>query len=335
MQPKISILLPFHNAEEQLSDAIESMLNQSYEDFELILINNNSNDSGDEIAAKFVESDQRVKLINEARQGIVYALNTGLEVAQGEFIARMDADDISYPTRLEKQIAFFEDHPEIGVVGTQVRHVPTTEDPESQEGFDQYISWSNRIITHDDISVNRFIESPIIHPTVMFRKELVDAYGSYRNGDFPEDYELWLRWIAEGVKMYKIPEVLLDWTDLPERLTRTDMKYTDQAFFEVKSKYLFDWLKNNNRFYPEVAVWGAGRKSRQRFFILHELGIQAKFYIDLRANPDRNVIQYQHTPPAGRSFIISYVANRGAREKIRMFLVELGYIEGKDFLCVA
>lgn len=335
MQARVSIILPFHNAENHLSDAIESMLHQTFTEFELILVDNNSNDNSFRIASDFASRDPRVRIVEEPRQGIVFALNTGIEDAEGEYIARMDVYDISFPNRLEKQVEYLDNHPEVGVLGTQVRFVPVSDDPEEQEGFNQFISWSNRIITHEDIAVNRFIESPLIHQTVMFHKELIDLYGGYENGEFPEDYELWLRWFEKGVKMYKLPEDLLDWTGLPERLTRIDEKYTDQAFFEVKSRYLIDWLKENNKYYPEVVVWGAGRKSRQRFFILHELGAQAKFYIDLRANPERKVIQYQHTPPAGRSFIISYVANRAAREKIRMFLVELGYSEGKDFLCVA
>ncbi len=335
MQARVSVILPFHNAELRLSDAIESMLCQSYENFELILIDNNSQDDSQNIANDFASRDPRIKHIKEPRQGLVFAINAGIKQAEGEFVALMDADDISFPSRLEKQVGYLEEKPEIGVVSAQVRHIPTTDDPDEQENFSQYVMWSNRIITHEDISLNCFIEAPMIHTTVMFRKELVDLYGAYRTGDFPGDYELWLRWIAKGVKMYKLPEVLVDWTDLPERLTRIDERYTDQAFFEVKSSYLIDWLKANNRYHPDAVIWGAGRKSRQRFFILHELGVQAKFYIDLRANPERKVIQYQHTPPAGRHFIISYVANRGAREKIRMFLVELGYIEGKDFICIA
>jgi glycosyltransferase involved in cell wall biosynthesis len=335
MQPRVSIVLPYFNAENQLSDAIESILCQTFDEFELILVDTNSNDGSFRIANDFASRDPRVRIVEEPRQGIVFALNTGIDEAEGEYIALMDANDISFPNRIEKQVEYLDKHPEVGVLGTQIRLVATNDDPEQLEGFNQFISWSNRIITHGDIEVNRFIEPPLIHPTAMYRKELVNLYGGYKTGEFPEDYELWLRWIEKGVKMHKLPEVLFDWTGLPERLIRIDEKYADQAFFEVKSRYLIDWLKENNKFFPEVVVWGAGRKSRQRFFILHELGAQAKFYIDLRANPERKVIQYQHTPPAGRNFIISYVANRAAREKIRMFLVELGYIEGKDFLCVA
>lgn len=335
MPPKVSIILPFYNCEQLFSNAIESILAQTLVDFELLLIDNNSTDNSYDIAADFAQNDARIKLIEEPRQGIVYALNTGIENATASYIARMDANDISYPERLEKQFNYLESNTKTGVVSCQVKHNHTSENSEEQESLKQYVAWNNKLITHEDITINRFVESPMVHPTVMFRKELTHQYGGYLNGDFPEDYELWLRWISKGVVMHKLPEVLLDWADIPQRLTRQDDRYTDQAFFEVKSRYMFDWLKENNQYHPEVAVWGAGRKSRQRFYILHELGIQAKFYIDLRANPERKVIQSQHTPPAGRHFILSYVSNRGARENIKMFLVELGYVEGKDFICMA
>lgn len=335
MPPKVSIILPFYNCEHLLSDAIESVLAQTLVDFELLLIDNNSIDNSYDIATGFAINDERIKIIDEPRQGIVYALNTGIKHANSSFIAQMDAGNICYPERLEKQLNYLESNTKTGVVSSQVKFIPTSETPEELDGLKHYIIWNNKLITNEDISINRFVESPMVHSSVMFRKELIEQHGGYLNGDFPEDYELWLRWISKGVIMHKLPEILLDWVAKPQQLTQLDEKYTDQAFFEVKSRYMFDWLKDNNQYHPEVAVWGAGRKSRQRFYILHELGIQAKFYIDLRANPERKVIQFQHTPPAGRQFILSYVANRSARENIKIFLVELGYVEGKDFICMA
>jgi hypothetical protein len=169
----------------------------------------------------------------------------------------------------------------------------------------------------------------------MFRRELIEQYGAYRMGDFPEDYELWLRWLDHGIKMHKLPETLLDWRDSDKRITRTDSRYDVMAFFETKTYYLYKWLEKNNPFHPMVVVWGAGRIPRRRFALLHELGAIPKFFIDLRANPKRKVIEFKFTPPAGQHFIVNYVSNPEAREKIREFLVDLGYTEGKDFICVA
>lgn len=334
MSPKVSIILPFFNAEDHLSEAIESMLCQTFEQFELILIDTKSTDRSNEIASEFTAQDSRVKLIEESRQGLVFGLNAGIDEAEGEFIAIMNPLDISYPERLAKQVEYLETHPDYGVIATKAKNTPETPESMYNEGYEQLMLWSNNIITHSDIAAARFIEAPFIHSTVMFRKELIAEHGEYRNGDFEADYELWLRWLSEGVKMYKLPVVLLDWLERPERVDHSEDRNTDQGLFEVKSRYLNNWLKENNKYYPNVAIWGAGKRSRQRYFILHELGVQAKFFIDLRENPERKVIQYQHTPPAGRNFILSYVANKIAREKLRMFLVELGYMEGKDFICM-
>ncbi len=335
MDPKVTVLLPFNNCERFISRAVTSILLQTYVDFELILINNNSKDNSLETVQALAATDSRIKIVDEPRQSIVSALNTGISYAKGKYIARMDPDDISYPDRLKKQVEYLDKHTRTGLVACQVNHISTMRTEKQLEGIKHYVDRNNQIISNEDIVINRFVEAPVIHPTIMFRKSIIKKNGGYLQGDFPEDYELFLRWIDNGVKMYKLPEVLYDWTDLPERGTGSDNHFTDQAFFEVKSRYIFKWLEENNQHHPNVVIWGAGRKSRQRFLILHELGVHAKFYIDLWANPTYNVIQFQETPPAGRHFILSYVTNRESREQIKSFLVELGYIEGRDFLCVA
>lgn len=335
MQAQVSVILPFHNNEVFLAEAIESILNQTFSNFELILIDNNSTDSSIDIATKFASEDDRIIIVDEPRVGSIYALNKGIKSATTPLIACMDVFDISYAQRLEKQICHLNENADIGLVACQANYIKLSEDSDNQESQSYFIQCNNQLITNSDISHNCFVESPLIHSTVMFRKTLIDNFGSYRLGDFPEDYELWLRWILNGVKMYKLPEHLVEWTDVPLRLSSKNEKINDQALYEVKSKYMLDWLKANNAFMPDVVVWGAGRQSRQRFNMLHELGIQPKYFIDLRANPARNVIEFQKIPPAGKTFILSYVSNRSARENNKRFLVELGYTEGKDFICMA
>ncbi|MCG8698118.1 MAG: hypothetical protein MI922_08695, partial [Bacteroidales bacterium] len=237
----------------------------------------------------------------------------------------------SQPDRFEKQYTFLEENSNIGLVSSRVRHV--AKDVEQQTMLDSVI-WSNKVVTHEEISVSRFVEPPVVHSTVFYRKELIEKYGEYQPGDFPTDYEMCLRLLEKGVIMEKLPDYLVEWYDYPERSKRNDDRFNMQAFYEIKSHYLYRYLNEQNAWQPFVVVWGAGRVSRRYFSYLHELGIWPKFFIDIHANEERNVIQYKHTPPAGNHFILSYVTNRGARENIREFLVDLGYIEGKDFLCL-
>lgn len=335
MQPIISVILPFHETGRKLKDAIESITSQTYENIEIILIEKNGAEESYEVIKDYIQDDKRVKYLTQETQNNIIALNKGLDEASGKYVLFMTDCDVAHPELLEKELDYLESNKKTGLVSCQIKPVLVEELENNNEFLDQYISWSNRIITHEDISINRFIESPIVFQTILFRKEIFKKHGKFNNVDSPSDFEFILRLLDKGIIMHKLPEILFDWTFYPERISVIDSAETDQGLFEVKSIYLSKWLKENNKFYPDAAVWGAGKSSRQRFYILHELGIQPKFYIDLRANPGKNVIQYQHTPPAGRNFILSYVSNRNAREKIRMFLVELGYVEGKDFLCVA
>ena len=329
---KVSVIIPYFNAEKTLERAVLSMLEQSFRNFELILVNNNSSDKSEEIAQKLAQTDSRIVLLNEPKQGVTFAANTGNSAAQEQYIARMDADDYSLPERLEKQVDFLNHHPNIGVVSCLVKHVSHRE---NTRGLETFVKWVNTIQTPEQIELNRFIETPIINPSVMFRKSLIEKHGEYLHGDFPEDYELWLRWLGNGVKMEKIPEVLFHWYDSDTRLTRADKRYSTDAFYQTKTLHLAKWLQQQGHYY--VWIWGAGRVSRKRALLIMEQGIFVEGFIDVKAREfsDGCCIAYHqfnwHIP----TFILSYVANRGAREKIRRFMLEKGKKEGLDFLLVS
>ncbi|MEQ9442438.1 MAG: glycosyltransferase family A protein [Cyclobacteriaceae bacterium] len=331
--PTVSFILPFFNAENTIHRAISSIIAQTSSDWELILVDNGCTDSGYKIAQSLAQSSRQISLIIEDHPGVVHAFNTGLTHAQGTYIARMDADDISHPTRLEKQLALMEQQPEIGVVSGQVRYQSDL----PQRGMKNYVDWVNALVVPEQIAINRFVELPMINPTLTFRRTCLEQLGSYRSGDFPEDYELMLRWLGQGVGMAKVPDVVLDWYDYPQRLTRTDDRYTTDAFYRIKTHYLADWLQQHNPFYPKIVVWGAGRKSRQRARLLEEKGIKIDAYIDVVRDKTQEhpCIFYQDIAPPGQYFVVSYVGNRGQREKIRDFLISRGYQEGVHFILAA
>jgi hypothetical protein len=210
-------------------------------------------------------------------------------------------------------------------------------DPQSTGGFKRFVDWSNSIITHEEIFHRRFIEAPIVNPTAMWRRETMERHGLYHSGEFPEDYEMWLRWLDQGVKIAKISEVVLDWHDSEGRLTRTHPIYSDQAFYQIKSQYLAKWLAENNPYHPEVWVWGASRISRRRARILEQNDIQIGAYIDTKESRilDRRVIFYKDLPKSGEALILTYIRQMDNRELIRDFLESRGYTEGKDFLLLS
>jgi glycosyltransferase involved in cell wall biosynthesis len=332
--PEISIILPFYNADKTLERALISISNQSFKNFECILINNNSTKKSINIASKYCDDDPRFLMVNEEKQGVVHAFNRGLSIAKGNYIARMDADDWSFPDRLMKQFTFLENHKAYGVVAGLAEYIPHKSDT---GGFERYVNWSNNIMDFKDILLKQFIESPIINPTVMWKKEVSDRYGSYENGHFPEDYELWLKWLEKGVKFHKLPDRVLNWYDSESRLTRTDGSYSDEAFFKIKTKYLAIWLKNHNPLHPTVVIWGASKISRNRAKLLGNHGIRINGYIDIskKRQLNKQVIYYKDIASPKDIFILVYLKEETMRTNTRFFLEEKGFHEGKNYLLVS
>ncbi|CAN5354167.1 glycosyltransferase family A protein [soil metagenome] len=337
MNNLVSIILPVYNAASTLKAAVKSCLCQSYSNFELIIIDDGSIDETATILQKLFEKDKRIRLFfNTENKGIVSSLNFGIQEAKGKIIARMDADDIMLPARLAKQVVFLDNRPEIGLVSCLVSHGG---DAVAQEGYATFIEWINSIISPEEIALNRFVESPLAHPSVMFRKELIAEHGGYRDGNFPEDYELWLRWMDAGVKMEKIPEVLLQWNDPPERLSRTDERYSKENFSRIKAGYLAEFITGQISG-SDRKLWlcGAGRITRQKSAFLIASGLEIGGFVDVDPNKigkvynSYSVISLDELPDKKVSYVVSYVGNRGARDEIRRDLKLRGLEEGKDFV---
>ncbi len=335
MKPVVSVILPFYNAAGTLDRAVRSIAGQQLDAFECLLVNNNSTDSSREIAREWTRRDSRFRLVDEPRQGVMFAFNAGAEHARGRYLARMDADDVSYPDRLRRQVAFLEEHPGYGAVCGTVRYVSHSE--KETRGFARYVRWVNSVRTYREILHRRFIESPVVNPSALWRREVGEKLGLYRSGDFPEDYEMWLRWLDQGVKIHKLDPPVMEWHDSEHRLTRTHAIYSDAAFYRIKTRYLARWLEEHNPFHPEVAIWGASRISRRRAQRLTPYGIRFRCYIDTRRGRqlDHELLYYKDLPRAGKLFILTYIKQMDAREETRDYLESLGYEEGKNYLMVS
>lgn len=328
--PLVSVILPFYQPGQILNDAIRSIIAQTFRDFELILVNNNADRESQQIACNWQEKDNRIKLIHEPIQGISFALNKGLSQAKGTIIARMDADDFSFPNRLEKQVEILSKNPDISLVSCQTQ----IEVSDKNEGFQHYIRWQNSIISPEQHRNARFIESPIAHPTVMFRADLISQFGLYNSDAIPEDYEMWLRWLDAGVNFYKIPGPLLIWRDLPDRLSRNHPNYSFEAFDKVKMEYLAKWIKVNVAEKKEIIVCGGGKKPTMRAMMLQQMGINISAYNDVveKAGGKFPFIAVKDLPNPKNAFIINLITKRGIGLKISKLLENFGYQVGKDYI---
>jgi len=335
--PKVSVALPCCNCAATLPDALDSLLSQTLAEIEILAADDGSTDETAHILRSYAARDSRVRPLFLAHGGIVAALNACLEQAQAPYVARMDADDLSLPERLDIQARMLDADPGLGLVGCKVRFGG---DRKARAGYAHYVDWINGLIRHEQIFLNRFVESPFAHPSLLFRREVVEEHGPYRAGEFPEDYELILRLLEAGVRMEKAAEELLVWNDPPDRLSRTHPSYGVEAFYQLKTGFLARWLAAHNPHHPEVIVLGAGRTTRKRADLLLEHGINIIAYADIdprkigRTVNGRPVLHRDELPPAGQAFCLSYVGSRGAREEIGAFLREKGWEEGKDCLMV-
>jgi len=328
--PKISIILPYFNAEKTLKRSVVSILQQAFMNFELLLVNNNSTDNSFEIAVELAKKDSRIILLYEKNQGVVFATQKGFDNSKAKLIARADADDFWHKDKLLFQYKFLIKNINIDVVSCRVNFIGDTKN----DGMLTFVNETNEYLKHEDIAINRFSELQVINPTIMFRKEVALKYGLYKEGDFPEDYEMFLRWIEAGVKYHKLSEYLLDWYDSETRLTRTDKRYSFEAFYKIKSSYLFNYLKENNPHFPYVAIWGAGKRTKRRTKGLKYLGIKIKFFIDVDKNKinGKEVIFYKDIPKKGKAYIVSFVNNRGIRKEIKYYLLSKKYSLAEDFI---
>jgi glycosyltransferase involved in cell wall biosynthesis len=232
--PAISVILPVYNGEVYLQQAIQSVLEQSFRGFELIIINDGSMDNSEKIILSF--SDPRiVYLKNESNSGLIFTLNRAISLSKGGYIARMDADDICLRERFEKQKEFLDKNPEIDVVGSLIRFIDENNQPGGQPVFDKE-TVSNKSIR--DMLPN---ENCLSHPSIMTRTPILKEfqYKSYQKNI--EDYDLWLRLQNHHKKMAKIPEVLLLYRIHGESITLAQLKKKNFFFahFNMKRKFLW------------------------------------------------------------------------------------------------
>lgn len=207
--PTVSVILSVRNGEPYLKQAIDSILAQSFRDFELIVVDNHSTDDSPHIVESY--DDERIILTRPQEPlHLAQALNHAASMARGEYVARMDADDVSHPARFEKQIQYMREHPSVGILGSQIRPI---------DGDGKLITKGSyrKPEAHEDICWSLFFGCPLWHPTVMLRKAVIDELGWYgslaiegREQYSTEDYDLWCRAIAH-TQMHNLPEILLDY----------------------------------------------------------------------------------------------------------------------------
>ena len=234
--PSISVVMSVYNGIPYISDTIKSILNQTFEEFEFIIIDDGSTDGSSEVIEKFQMIDQRITLLKQPNQGIVASLNRGIEMAKAPLIARIDADDIAVKDRLEKQVQFMNSNLDVLAVGTAICII----DEENKPIKDIYFPSRSEQLVERMQKNNQFA-----HPSVMFRKDKIIQIGGYREIlHYAEDYDLWLR-LSEMGAIENLKEVLLLYRDHSKNISKN--KHFKQWIAFMGAKFSAAKRREGNR----------------------------------------------------------------------------------------
>ncbi|MCH2185861.1 glycosyltransferase [Myxococcota bacterium] len=333
-RPQVDILMPVFNAEATLPACLQSLRRQTEKRWTCWAIDDGSTDASAEILDEAARQDPRIQMISKRHEGIVSALNTGLRHCTAPWTARMDADDWMHRKRLALQISALKNNPRWSAVGSHVRCFPRDG---MRAGARRYEAWLNGVQNERDFRSEAWIECPVAHPSLMFPTSTLQAFG-YHGPDWPEDYDLVLRLLAQGKRIGMVPRRLLSWRDSPDRLSRTNPRYQLNAFARCKAFYLVrTFLESHARY----VLWGHGPTGRRLRRSLAEHDRNPSHIVEV--HPRRMgevlggapVIAPHDLLKLQPERIVVSVAGSGPRAQIRKALNGMGLRENHDYVCAA
>lgn len=331
LKASISVVLPFRNAGATIEAALSGIMACPDPSLEVLAVDDGSLDAGPHLVRAWAQRDPRLVALRSSGSGLVAALNQGLSAAHGELLARMDADDLCHPERLDRQRAELLRCPQLALLGSRVRAF--ADGGAVGEGLTRYVAWQNSLLSPDDHRRELFVESPLCHPSIMVRRAALSAVGNYQESGGPEDYELFMRLDRAGYQLAKLPETLLSWRHTAGRATFSDVRYSLPRMRAAKAPFLAQRLAQVDK--RRKVLWGAGPTGKR---LARELGLHG-FHVDCFVDIDPRKIGAHSRgrsimPPdslsAETDVVVAAVGARGVRELIRPDLMARGFVEGVD-----
>ncbi len=331
INPLISVLMPIKNTAQFLKECIDSILNQTETNWELIAINDHSTDESFSILKNFSKNDNRIKVFSNKGEGIINALRLAYSKSNGELITRMDSDDIMTKDKLH---VLKSDLLKSGRGHIGLGLVKYFSENKLGEGFKKYESWLNDLTKEGRNFEGIYKECTIPSPCWMVFKEDLDLSEAFLPNRYPEDYDLAFRFYLQGLKPIACNAILHYWRDYSTRTSRTHVHYADNTFMEIKSHYFLNYEYDKNK---NLVVWGAGDKGKTMAKKLIEKEIDFYWICD---NPkkigkhiyDQEMLSFTALADIKNTQSIITVANVIAQKEIRKYFEELNYQPQKDYV---
>ena len=326
----ISILIPFKNTAAFLNECLDSILAQTYVNWQIVAINDHSNDNSLSIVESYAKKDSRIQVYTNSENGIIPALRLAYQKSTGEFITRMDSDDIMKPNRLEFMVEALQTKGKKHVAIGQVQYFSQRG---ISDGYSRYEKWLNSLTALGSNYTEIYKECVIPSPCWMVYKDDFDTCDAFKPNRYPEDYDLTFRFYEHGLKIIPCNQVLLLWRDYDTRTSRTHEHYAQNYFLDIK---LYYFLKLEYKTSRELVVWGAGFKGKKIAKELISKGIDFTWLCD---NPNKidkeiygqNMFHFSKIESLKNPQSIITVANENAQLEIKTYLNGLGQKAARDF----
>jgi glycosyltransferase involved in cell wall biosynthesis len=337
---ELSVLMPVKNAARHLTAALQSLQRQSRPADQVVVVDDASADATYAILRTWQRHLPLHIVLGQGR-GIACALNLGLSACEGGLVARMDADDVMHPLRLETQLRFMQTHAHMAVCGTEVRSFPPSRVTERRAAYD---AWLSSLHTAADHARDIYVEAPLCHPSTLIRRSALLRLGGYHTVPWPEDYDLWLRMHAAGGSMGKPHGVLHFWRERSDRLSRTHASYQRGAIRRCRLHHLSEHFSLRKR---GVVIVGAGLEGKAAGRVLLAQGVPVHAHVDadprkvggrlggeggVRVWGPQDLHALMNRTPMPLAVVA--IGTAGARSKLRSELAARGIKEGVDAVLV-
>lgn len=329
-EPLVSILVPFKNTQQFLGECLDSIINQTYKHWELLIVDDNSTDKSYNLVEEYTNKDKRIKLFKNEGSGIIDALKLAFSKSKGDYITRMDSDDIMSTIKLKTLLSNLQQYGKNHISTGLVSYFSAEG---ISDGYRKYEHWLNSLTTNGSNYSEIYKECVIPSPCWMIDRENLLAIDAFNSTRYPEDYDLTFRFYEANYKVIACKKVLHHWRDYGTRASRTDANYAENSFIDIKLHY---FLKLNYNHSQPLVIWGAGNKGKTIAKKLIALNIPFQWVCDNPKKIGKHIydvemkpFQYLETLQDAQSIIS--VANREEQAIIRHYFSKLKKESMRDY----